>query len=114
MADMLLTTSLGCQRRQKPSPKRLPEVGLSLVQLTVLHIAAVAPVDSPFALAKLCGTVGPANAPCCTTAGFWTLLARRQRECNVLHLPTLTSAPSKTSHAARGNRGRHWDKCIII
>ncbi len=56
MADMLLTTTLGCQRRQKAAPERLPEVGLSLVQLTGLHIAAVAPVNSTFALAKLCYT----------------------------------------------------------
>ena len=53
MADMLLTTTLGCQRRQKATPKSLPESGLSLVQVASLHIAAVAPVDSPCALAKL-------------------------------------------------------------
>ena len=52
-AGMLLTTTLGCQRRQKAAPKRLPEVGLSLVQMASLHKAVVAPVNSTFALAEL-------------------------------------------------------------
>ena len=116
-ASMLLTTTLGCQRRQKATPKRLLEVGLSLVQLTSLHVAAVAPVDSPSALAKLCGTMGPTNTPCCTTAEFRTLLARRQRECSVWHLSTLTSALSKTvtlagaAEGATGTIASSYDAC---
>ena len=85
-ADMLLTTSLGCQRRQKATSKRLPEVGLSLVQLqlTSLHIALVAaPVSSTSAFAKLWCAMGPADTPCCTTARIWTLLAGRHRECKL-------------------------------
>ena len=50
-AEVLPTSTLGCQRRQKVAPKRLPKGGLSLVQLTSLHSAAVAPVSSTFALA---------------------------------------------------------------
>ena len=110
---MLLITTLGCQRRQKSAPKRLPEVGLSLVRLTSVHIAlVVAPVDSTFALAKLCCTVGPADIPCCTTAGFWTLLAGRQRKCSMWHLTTMTGASSNVVQAGRGSRGRQWNKNI--
>ena len=71
-AEMLFTSTLGCQRRQKATPKRLPEVGLSLVQLTSVHIAAAAPINSDFALAlltELWCTSGPADT-CCTAAEF--------------------------------------------
>ena len=114
-AEMLLTSTLGCQRRQKATPKRLLEVGLSLVQLTSLHTAAVAPFNGTFTLALLAEqwcTVGPAGGPCWTTSGFWTSLAGKWRKCKVRHLATMTSASSNMLHACRGSRGHHRDSCI--
>ena len=114
---MLLTGTLGRQGRQKAAPERLPEVGLSLVQLTSLHIAAVAPFNGTFALAVLAElwcTLGPADRPCWTTAGFWTLLAGKWRKCKLWHLATMTSASSNIVHAGRGSRGHLWDSCIPI
>ena len=113
-ADMLLTTDLGCQRRQKALPERLPEVSLSLVHLTSVHIAAVAPVNSAFALAllaKLWCNLGPADRPCWTTAGFWISLAGRQRK---WHLATITGASSSITQAGRGSTGHHRDKQIHV
>ena len=115
--NMLLTTSttLGGQRRQKAAPERLPEVGLSFVQLTVLHIAAAFPVKSTSALAlldKLQCTVGPADRPCWTTAGFWTSLAGRWRKCELWHLATIISVSSNIVHVGKGRNGHQRDSCI--
>ena len=114
-AGMLLTGTLGCQRRQKAAPERLPEVDLSLVHLRSLHIAAVAPFSGTFALAllaKLWWILGPADRPCWTTADFWTLLAGKSRKCKVRHLATMTTAPSNIVYAGRGSSGHHRDSCI--
>ena len=114
-ADMLLSTTLGCQRRQKATPKRLPEVGLSLVQLTSVHIAAAAPVSSSSALvllAELWCTVGPADRLCWTTSTFWTSFAGRWRKCRVRHLATMTAASINIVHAGRGSGGHHQNSCI--
>jgi len=114
-AEMLFTSTLGCQRRQKATPERLPEVGLSLVQWASLHSAGVAPVNGAFTLAllaKLWCTVGPADRLYGTTAGFWYLLAGRLRKCKVRHLATMICAPSNKVHACRGSKGHHRDSCI--